>query len=408
MKHIKLILLFAFLFSFSNNSFCQEEIYKSLEYDAYIDSLSSVYKKKEFKPISKDSAEIIPYDYIKVSTLKNFTAYNWLKDIREINQKTFALSKFSDEEFDSVFKDAERNKIGNLYKDDILKEEKRGDKWAIIYRSSDFNNSFYAWGYSISLSYDNGKTWKQYYTGLSENSNYYFKPHSNIPLWKDDNTLQIEAAIVRQVDKHFDTEINDFELVRDGISVELDILKIIQDSDNDGLSDIEEERMLLNKNNSDTDGDGINDKDDKNPRFKSIKTDKSILYDAFIENLSLEEDYNGWRLLDLSNFSSNNISNTYSSFEDEIYLLVSDDKDVQSMDLSSEKIIIMTSKEYESYNKRFPFHFKKKYISKMYKCEYPKDTYFINVSYENSEGLHYLVKRIVKGWKIYMLDIILF
>ena len=148
--------------------------------------------------------------------------------------------------FDSVLQVTKNEKIGIIPKMSVIKQEKLGNKWAIIYSDSKYDDFIFGgWGYWLAISIDNGKTWNKYYTGLTENCYYFLKRNSMIPLWEDSVTLQIEAAIVRQITEVIHPLPAEFETIQDGIAVQLDILKIIQDSDNDGLNDITENKMLL-------------------------------------------------------------------------------------------------------------------------------------------------------------------
>ncbi|MDQ1354747.1 MAG: hypothetical protein QG657_5056, partial [Acidobacteriota bacterium] len=52
----------------------------------------------------------------------------------------------------------------------------------------------------------------------------------------------------------------------------IDLPNLNKDSDNDGLTDIEEEVLFTDCNNQDTDGDGVKDFDDINPLRKPVKT----------------------------------------------------------------------------------------------------------------------------------------
>lgn len=51
----------------------------------------------------------------------------------------------------------------------------------------------------------------------------------------------------------------------------IDLMSLKTDSDNDGLTDIEEEVLFTDCNNPDTDGDGVKDLDDINPLRKPVE-----------------------------------------------------------------------------------------------------------------------------------------
>lgn len=408
MIHLKqalaiIILVFSYSTSFSQN----EKKYRSNEEDAYYKSLNEKWEHKDFVPVSIETATKIPCDYIKLVTLKNPSIYNH-QQVFSIYWDSIMQSqkdiKNNIEKFDSLMLAMYNDKIGGIPKMSILKEEKLGNKWAIIYTDSKYDDFIYGgFGYWIALSNDKGETWKQYYTGLTENCYYFFKPNSKIPLWKDSVTLQIECAIVRQISEVIHPLPAKYELVQDSIAVQLDINKIIQDSDNDGLTDIVENKLLLDPNNPDTDGDGIKDSEDKNPRFKSIKSEKALIYETLIENFhpnkrgQMEIDVNNPPVFEKIIADSLNIN-----FES-LSLLVTDDTDLQGLTLHDQTIIIMSSKEYESYKLKYPSHLMENSFSKMFRCNRRKNMFKINHSFFTG-GSTYIIKKTKKGWKIFMLS----
>ena len=69
----------------------------------------------------------------------------------------------------------------------------------------------------------------------------------------------------------------------------LDIATILRDSDRDGLTDVEEDRLGLSPKNPDSDGDGIRDGDDTAPDFAPGKADEEtqILQKAFFATFGI-------------------------------------------------------------------------------------------------------------------------
>ena len=289
MRYFNKILICVLLTFTFGNSFSQDEKkYKSKEEDAYYDSLRKTWEHKEFTPVSIETAKKNKYDYVKIAKVDNPVIYNsrqvfseYLDSIMQSQREN--MNDFK--KFDSIMQAMRNEKIGIIPKMSVIKQEKSGNNWAIIYTDSKYDDFIYGgWGYWLALSYDNGKTWKKYYTGLTENCYYFLKRNSKITLWKDSSTLQIEATIVRQISEVIHPMPAEFETIQDSIAVQFEISQITQDSDNDGLTDIVEKKMMLNPNNPDSDGDGIIDSEDKNPRFKSVKTEKALIYETLIEN----------------------------------------------------------------------------------------------------------------------------
>ena len=76
---------------------------------------------------------------------------------------------------------------------------------------------------------------------------------------------------------------SDYELVKDGLLLTIDMETLRKDSDGDGLTDIEEARFVTDPFNSDTDGDGIADGLDLNPRMSVPRSDKTVVYEYLIQ-----------------------------------------------------------------------------------------------------------------------------
>jgi len=129
-------------------------------------------------------------------------------------------------------------------------------------------------GYWVHLSDDGGRTWnKPLYTGLAERYPYVVMPSSRMPLWHG-NTLQIEVEI-RELDLSSVTyppvSLRSRRQERD-LYLEIPLALLSKDSDGDSIPDIEEEHLLLDPNNPDTDGDGIIDGRDAMPNVPFSST----------------------------------------------------------------------------------------------------------------------------------------
>lgn len=387
------ILFFFFIILFTSCNHSQEE-YKSSARDAYFDSVSKSWKLDKLeakKPleIQNDFISIVPIRNPSTFILKNENYYyDSLAKAKKINvQDENGLTKLFDE--------VEKTKIGPIAERDVIKFGNLKTNKAIIYVDDKFNNCFEK-DYWIAISNNNGRNWKRYFTGLSVNKNYYFKSNSKLPLWKNSNTLQVEAAKVKKTsDRILSSKSEEFGVVRDSLAIELAISKIILDSDNDGLTDILEERMLLNSNSPDSDGDGIIDSKDKNPRFKSKKTAKSILYETLMGKYSFKDNSN--YQIDLSSLPQK--LNIYPKTTNSIFIFVTDDIDIKGLVLNNATLIVMTSEEYKAYKLRYPFQFKVKDVSKMFLCDNEKNVYVVHTS-ECMSTHTYLVKKNEKGWEV--------
>jgi len=397
----KIIFLFPFFILLISCNHSKTD-YKSSALDAYNDSVSKGWKLEKLnnlKPVEvkNDFITIVTLQSPAILDIKNENDYYdsviKAKKINVQNERSFI--KFMDE--------IEKTKIGPIVERDIIKYGNLKKNVAIIYVDGKYNDCFEK-GYWIALSNDNGKNWEQYYTGLTVNKNYYFKSNSKIPLWKNSNTIQVEVAKVKTISERIlPGKSEEFGVVRDSLAIQFDLSKITLDSDNDGFTNIVEEKMLLNSNNPDTDGDGIIDSKDKNPRFKSKKTAKSILYEALMDKYVFEN--NSDYLIDLSKLPKKR--NYSSKSTNSISIFVTDDNDIKGLELDNETLVVMSSKEYKVHKQNYPFSFGIKDISKMFLCNNEKDIYMVSES-RCMSGNTFIIKKNVKGWIVsFRLDFII-
>jgi len=409
MKSTTLFLITSGLLLINNPLLSQtdEEKYKSSSEKAYYDSLSKTYDSKKFVPVGIEFAKAISHTYIKVEKITHPSRYNPHQIFPEFWDSTMQANKNDSNDprkFLKLMQEIQNVKVGPIPRMSIIKEERFNNKWAILYTDSKYDDFIYGgWGYWIALSNDAGKTWNKYYTGISENYYYFFKRTSNIPLWKDSSTLQIESVIVRQITQVSHPIPAEFELIEDGLAVQINIYDIILDSDNDGLTDICEEKMLLNPSYPDTDGDGINDFVDTNPRFKSKKSSRSFIYETLIDGFNP----NKQGVMEIDTIKSSPLKKSrknQNSFDLEtVNILVTDDPLLQQLNPKKQTLIILTSEEYVKYIEKYPSHFIESNLSPMFKCDNFDDTFLIHTR-ELTGGSTYLVQKTKNGWKISVLS----
>lgn len=370
--------------------------YKSSALDAYNDSVSKSWKLKGLKNTKQQEVQDISFNIVSVKNpaiLDRDFRRNYLESL----VKARNIDVMNSAEIEKFLEELHPNKMGSIDEFKVVKDGIFKNNQAVIFEDVIFNDCFES-GYWIALSDDYGKNWKRYYTGITVNKNYYFKCNSKIPLWKSCTILQVEAVKVKKIsDRILPSKSEEYVTIRDSIAIELDISKIIEDSDNDGLTDIVEERMLLNPHNPDTDGDGVTDANDKNPRFKSTKTAKSILYEVLMESY-LYYDKNTFQI-DLSNLPKIKKNSYNYERSDLISIFVTDDKDIQGLGLKNETLIVMSSNDYEKYKIKYPFSFSRRDYSKMFLCDGEEDVYIIDES-SCSSGNTYLIEKNDEGWGV--------
>lgn len=412
MKYIfTLILSFSYILSFSqfNDKTCRSNQMKK-----YDDSLQLKWKNYNFIPISKEEAQKSPFNFIKIDFIEHPAKME--RDSLDIVMDRYKdligndFEKYMKIE-DSITKIIADKKIGSISKLAIIKSERFKNQYAVLHYGFKYDEILkFGAGYWISYSSDYGKTWRDFYTGLGERNNFIFKKNSKINLWKDENHLQIESNIVRMTDEMGHPLPPEFENVSENALVTIDLSEIIKDSDNDGLSDIEEKILMLNPLSKDSDNDGIVDNIDKNPRFKSIDSPKSILFNALINGVQDEkESFRGINFeIDLKNpkiTTKENLSAEEMEFinDDQFMnsplLLVTDDKELQSISPTFTTIIILTHKEFDTYEKINRSKLRSLGYSPMFKCDTNKDTYILRKTGSYS-GETYKIIRTKKGWKV--------
>jgi len=250
-------------------------------------------------------------------------------------------------------------------------------------------------GYWINLTDNKGS--HDYYTGLAQN--YYIRlVDSGDNVWKNDSTLLINGVRVRLL-KPFIHPISapKYEMI-DNVKIEISIPDLIKDSDKDGLTDIEEDKMMLSPFSRDTDGDGTMDLEDHNPRFKSEITSETLLYKALLEYSSL----------DTIKIRDNKILNSKKPRQVHplkawTRLVVTDDISAQKVDFDYNRTIIISKSDYANLKIRYPIPFDETYISPLFKVDDMTDTFVISVS-SDLGGSKYLIKKLVNGFDIKQIE----
>jgi hypothetical protein len=382
------IIFFILIALFSNNYLlCQEkEKYPSKEKDDYYNSLKS-YNYKEFQPID---ANIILNFVPKGCKIKEIegTKQEILIDFQTHKTKIIPA------ELGYIPYDI--NKLGYS---SILKREKKDSIEALIYYDFKYEERFSMGepGIWIGYSENYGKNWKYYYSGIVLYQPVFVKWYSQRPLITDNGKLQIDIALMQQLTP-FSMPIStqSYKCIKDGIYLEIDLDSIRLDSDNDGLTDIAEEKLHLNPFSQDTDNDGISDNLDLNPCKNFPRTEKSKLFEAIVE-----EDRISWKKIKGQIISNDTIY--YASDLTETVLIVTDDEDLMGIQPQNLRVIFMTSKEYENVKLLFHNELNNMNISRLFKVDNKKNLYKISNGL-NTWGSSYLIKKTKKGWQIQILS----
>lgn len=206
----------------------------------------------------------------------------------------------------------------------VISHQKHEDQEVWIYTSRRYDT--WDQGYWVAIS-EKGKL-RKYYTGLKEFSPYILVRTNKLPILAKDQIRVVakKKELIQETVGAIHPEFNEEE----GYFVLVFYIKDLErDIDGDGLTDLEEERLLTDPQSTDTDGDGTNDALDVNPLSSNVitQTDKAKLY-----SLVLKDNYKGSQQYDL------------------IILENEENFDLRESDI---KLLILSNRELNQYRKKF-------------------------------------------------------
>ena len=380
--------------------------------------------------------DFTPFEPLDTAFILGFQSEYY--EIREsgLNYEPYSSDKYSTPYADSIYSiyrsnnydwtGVEIDKIGKIDKTVILKYEKKDSIEAFIYESyeyEEFSFSGESPGIWIAYSENSGENWNYYYTGITQGQPVFVKFYSQRPLIKERGKLEIDACLLRQISpfSHPIPTVS-YECVKDGIYLVFDMNVIAKDSDGDGLTDIVEDKFFTDKYNEDTNGDGIPDNLDMNPRVNYPRTTKSKIYETILNGDIGNKDMD-WALGRLF-FKGNNtihyftdsIETAYIVPDDkgkkqrvtymvptETVLIITDDKDLMGIQPKNYRVIFMTTEEYKNNVKLYNSTLNRIFLSPFFKVDGKKNTYLVSCSI--GTGSHeYLVQKMIIGWRIRLLS----
>ena len=377
MKHyICLLLLFllvpAFFFAQVEDEINDVSNYPSMEKDAYYREWRKNYKP--WKPLDENEIKAYKNAFF---TWEEIAAYTPFQEGEEHQRYYYESLK-------SRF-DACPELAAKIDKRQVVKYEIIGSVEAIVYKSYEY---FLAHEPSVYVAYseDHGQSWTYYYTGITHCQPLCFKPQSKMPLFNKHGDLQLEACLLRQISPLILGHAPEYELVKDGLLLTIDLETLRKDSDGDGFTDIVEARFMTDPFNNDTDGDGVADGLDLHPRISVPRSEKTVVYEYLIQT----------RFADTIPLDVPELC--YANENTRTVRIVTDNPDLQAVQPRTMRIIVLSEEEYENSSKYFvpmdSYH-----LSPMFKIDDEEDTYLVSVS-ACSGFWDCLVKKIDKGWKI--------
>jgi hypothetical protein len=408
------------------NSFAQKDKYSSKEENEYYKNLERNFVP--FKPFDTEFILGFKSEYYEIHEDElNYESYSFDKYLTPyqdsiskiedaIHEKIYSLAstayQYSKELPDSIrevinglhdslflfFQTLEY--IGKVEKYRVLKYEKKDNIEAFIYESCEYENIYFGEpGIWIGYSENNGRDWNYYYTGIVQRQPVFVKYYSQRPLIKEKDKLEIDACLLKQLSSFSHPGPGpSYECVKDGIYLVFDINLIKRDSDGDGLTDIVEDKLYLDKYNKDTNEDGVPDNLDTNPRVHYPRTEKSRIYEAMLDD---EIDWNKRREIGKLRFNENTTYNVTDSTE--TVLIITDDKDLMGIKPQKYRIIFMTTDEYQNKTKFYKTELNRMYFSPLFKVDKKRDTYKMTYDF-NTWGSEYLIRKTKKGWIVKILS----
>lgn len=369
-----LLLLLAPAFSFAQeeDEVFDEADYPSKEKDAYYQERVKNYKP--WRPLDENEIKAYKNAFFALEEITDYTPF----------QEGEEHQRYYYESLKPRF-DACPELASKIDKRQVVRYEKRGSTEAIVYKRYEY---FLAFEPSVYVAYseDGGASWLHYYTGITLCQPLYLKPQSPMPLFNKEGDLQLEACLLRQISSFWLGHVSDYELVKDGLLLTIDMETLRKDSDGDGLTDIEEARFMTDAFNSDTDGDGIADGLDLNPRMSVPRSDKTAVYEYLIQ------------LCFADSIPLTIPELCYANEKTRTVRIVTDCPELQAVQPRTMRVIVLSEEDYENSSKYFvpmdSYH-----LSPMFKVDDEEETYLVSVS-ARSGFWDCLVKKTDKGWKL--------
>ena len=229
-------------------------------------------KKQYVEPSKEDILQNFP-KHIQYKTLEN--KGNFEGNLDFFNKETEKEKQFiASPEYQTIFKDF----ISDLPEFQYLSKQ---NQFALA------KNKYGLWLIEKS---GNQKA-KPYFLGLTQNAfvNYDF----NAPnfTFLSENAVHLSGSIVKVTRLSSFPILPKYEVIKDDVEFSIPLAEIKRDSDQDGYNDLFEQFIGLNPTQKDSDDDGLNDFEDANPRYASVSSKFSAMYEAIVDETSPKTHY---------------------------------------------------------------------------------------------------------------------
>ena len=308
----------------------------------------------------------------------------------------YRLNKMSKEAYfnclDSLIQLYGNTKLGPVLKKNIINADTNGRTCAILFKSNgpevDKENIW------IAISNNKGKDWRKYYLGITQNNFFHIKAIQNKRLLPKSSMVQIEAALINVVKETklvSDTPV--YSLLKDNILLSFPIKEITKDSDEDGYTDLYENKISTNIENQDSDHDNIRDSIDKNPRYQNLGNDFAKLGMYLFEKIQK-----------LINPDSDPYALVSEGLEDRpVYFLIIDDPRLRNISPENACFVVFSKEEYINYLTTHPKPSGLLFFTPLFSVDKQPNFYKINII-GSTLVISYLIKWDESGWYIKLLE----
>ena len=137
--------------------------------------------------------------------------------------------------------------------------------------------------YGLWLVEKNKGDFKPYFLGLTQNV-YLTEFYGKDQKFLDNNQFSMKGTLVDIQRLSRIPMLPKYDVIKEGVQFTINLEDIKKDSDQDGFNDLFEKFIGLNSEAADTDGDGIADFIDPNPKFKSGTDKFTVMYETLVDH----------------------------------------------------------------------------------------------------------------------------
>ncbi|WP_226065125.1 hypothetical protein [Kaistella polysaccharea] len=291
-------------------------------------------------PTKEDILKTMPA-HIKITSLPEFTSFNYdQKNTEELQAKE--KTYFASTEYQNKYKEI----IQVLPDFQFLSEQE--------------NYTLAKNKYGLWIIEKINEEYKPYFLGLTQNI-YLPEVYGKDQKFIAENQFVMKGSVVDIQRLSRVPMLPKYEVIKDGVQFTINLDEVRKDTDQDGFNDLFENFIGLNPDLADTDGDGISDFEDSNPRYKTGSESFTSMYETLVDHGSGQTSY---------------------SFVE----ILTDCPYFQEINTNNIKVLVYNTEEKIPLKDDVLDHFFPKKYSKMKKYKNYDDVYFTDFSDETGDG----------------------